>query len=874
MPNVRASSPRKGLLSLLVDSDLAASIREDLNYQRSRDREKAGRAAAFIRHALRMAVTMGPLIAYAVSGGLFMIAATFRMARRSLAKHKAFSLINILGLSIGMAVGLFLVLWVQDELSFDTFHANASKIYRVDVDWNGRVSAMTPYPLGPALETAVPEVEAAPRVASLGTVVLRNGDKAFYQSDVRAVDPSFLRVFSFPLKEGNPATALDGTHSMILTESAAKKYFGSEDPIGRTVTMDGRFDFMVTGIMRDVPPNSSLRHEALVPLEFMREFGWYIDRWGSENVTTWVKVKDGAQADGVRTKLAGLYRSHFDPPSPNPSLVGLTTINLYASAQPGQAAQKIQTVRLFGGLAAAILLIACINFMNLSTARSAKRAMEVGLRKTVGARRGDLLGQFYGESLIVTGISFLLAIGLVFLFLPSFNALAGKSLAWRSFLRTDKLLAFAGIALLTGILSGSYPALFLSSFRPVKVLKGTLRMGTRSGVVRKVLIITQFALAVIVLVGTFVVLNQLRFLRSKSVGYDKEQLIYLSLQGETRSRFSAFRDQLARESDVVAVSGLFQRPTSFGSRITGADWEGRKPDQNPTVFYSAVDPRYVETMKIDIIEGRAFSFEFPGDFADEALINGSMARSTPEGSVANPANGFLINQELARIMGGKNLVGKRLSMLGAQGLVVGVMKDFHFQALQQKIEPLALFASPAHVRFVVVRLPRGRISEGLASVRKTWERVFPGFPFEFRFYDEDFGRMFQSETRLAALLRWAAGLAIFIACLGLLGLASFLAEQRTREIGIRKTLGASSSRITVMLTKEFFRFVVWGNVIAAPVAYLIAGRWLRGYAYRISLNGSAFALALALTLAAAVLTVGRQVLKTARVNPARCLKDE
>jgi len=331
---------------------------------------------------------------------------------------------------------------------------------------------------------------------------------------------------------------------------------------------------------------------------------------------------------------------------------------------------------------------------------------------------------------------------------------------------------------------------------------------------------------------------------------------------------------LVRDANVAGVSGLFQRPTSFGSRISGADWEGRSPDQNPTIFYSAVDPHFVETLKIDIVEGRPFSESFPGDYADEILINGSMARNAPEGAVANPTTGFLINEELARIMGGNNLVGKRLSMLGARGVIVGVMKNFHFQSLQQKIEPLALFASPTHVRFAVIRLPKGNISQALASVRTTWERVFPNFPFEYRFYDEDFGRMFQAEARLAALLRWAAGLAIFVACLGLLGLASFLAEQRTKEIGIRKTLGATSSGITLMLSKEFLRWVVWGNLIAAPIVYLIAGRWLRGYAYRISLDASAFALALVVTLTAAFLTIGRQTIKTARLNPARCIKDE
>ena len=374
--------------------------------------------------------------------------------------------------------------------------------------------------------------------------------------------------------------------------------------------MNGQYDFSVTGVMKDIPANSTLRHGLLVPLEFMKEFGWFIDRWESDNVSTWLQIKDPRQAEAVEKKIVGLYQAQAIQKEAR--LVGLKTINLYASPQPGQASQKIQTVYLFSGLAAAILLIACINFMNLSTARSSKRALEVGLRKVVGAQRRNLIGQFYSESLLVTGIALALALGLVLVLLPSFNALAGKSLTFRSILRIEYLFAFLGIALVTGIVSGSYPALFLSSFQPVKVLKGTLRMGVKSGMVRKALIVTQFGLAVVVLVGTLVVLKQVSFLRTKSLGYDKDQLIYMSLQGETQSGFNVLRERLLRETNAAGVSGVFQRPTMFSSRSDGADWDGRTPDQNPTIVYSAVDPHYVETMKIEMAEGRAFSEIFPG----------------------------------------------------------------------------------------------------------------------------------------------------------------------------------------------------------------------------------------------------------------------
>jgi len=874
MPDKRDVFARKGLLSLLVDAEMASSIREDLEYQRSRDRGEKGRLIAAPFHALRLAVTIGPLIVYAIMGGFIMIGNSIRMARRNLAKHKGFSFINIAGLGIGMAACLFLVLWVQDERSFDLFHKNAAAIFRVDMNWRANRSELTPYPLGPSVGRNIPEVRDNARQASLGTVVLRAGEKTFYETRAQAVDPAFLRIFSFPLFRGDPGSALSRSHSLILTEAMARKYFGGEDPMGKTMTMDGQFDFTVTGVMRDIPANSTLRFDSLVPLEFMREFGWYIDRWGSVNVTTWLELRDRGQAGIVREKISGLYRNELPDEPPEADLIALTAINLYASARPGQTAQKIQSVYLFSGLAAAILLVACINFMNLSTARSSKRALEVGLRKVVGAGRRDLVGQFYGESLMVTGIAIAVALGLVLVLLPSFNALAGKSMTVRSLMRVEYIFAFFGVAVVTGLLSGSYPALVLSSFQPVRVLKGALRTGAKSGLVRKALIVTQFGLAVIVLVGTLVVLKQSAYLRSKGVGYDKDRLIYLSLQGETQKNFRLFRERLIRETSVSEVTGVFQRPTMFGSRIQGADWEGRLPGQIPAIFYTCVDPHYTQTMKIEMGQGRPFSPEFPGDFADEALINRSMARAAPDGYVANPTNAFLINEELGRVMGGKDLVGKRMAFLGSDGVIVGVMKDFHFQAVQRKIEPLVLFTSPEHVRYAIVRLPKGSISASLAAVRTTWEGVFPLYPFEYRFYDEDFGRMFLSEQRMGTLLQGAAGLAIVIAYLGLFGLASFLTEQRTREIGIRKTLGATSAGITLMLTKEFLRWVLLANLVAAPVAYWIAGRWLRGYAYHIPLGGSVFILALIVTMAVALLTVGRQTLKTARVNPARCVKYE
>jgi len=869
-----ASSPR-GLLEALADAQVAATIREDLAWRRARDREETGARSAGFRHAARLAVTIGPLLAYAIQGDIAMMSHSLKVARRNLAKHKAFSAINIAGLAVGLAACLFLVIWVRDELGYDSFHRRADAISRLDLRWNSNPMSETPYPLGPAVATEVPEARAVARQTSLGSVVLRSGEtKSFFENRIKAVDPAFLRMFTFPLRQGQADTALAGVHSMILTESMAAKYFGREDPLGRTLTLEGKYDFKVTGILKDIPAASSLQFDALVPLEFMREFGWYIERWDSINVTTWLELGRADQAAAAARKITALFRARTGSSRPEISLTELKTINLYASNNPGQTAPKIQAVYRLGGLAAAILLIACINFMSLSTARAAKRALEVGLRKTVGATRRDLIGQFYGESLLVTGIAFLAAFVLVLAGLPAFNVLAGKALTLRSVLRLDYLLAFAGVALITGLLAGSYPALFLSSFRPARVLKGALRTGPRSGLARKVLIVAQFGLAVTVLVGMFVVLGQLKYLRSRDVGYDKEQLVYVTLPREVQPQYRVLRESFLRETDAAGVAGVFRHPTVISSNFGVEDWEGRSAEQRLKAFYSAVDPHFLETVGVQILRGRGFSEDRAGDFADQGLINQSMARDVPEGTPLNPANGFLINEELARQMGLADPVGRKMTFLNSSGVIIGVMKDFHFQAVQRRIEPLILFVSPDHVRYAVIRLPAGDTRASLAAVRKVWTRLFPSHPFDVRFYDEDFQRMLESERRMGQLLQGASMLAVLIACLGLFGLAAFLAEQRTREIGIRKTLGATSARITVLMSREFLLWVLGGNLIAAPAAYAVMSGWLGGYAYHIRIGAGVFLAALALTLAVAMLTVGRQTLKIARLNPARCLKYE
>ena len=530
----------------------------------------------------------------------------------------------------------------------------------------------------------------------------------------------------------------------------------------------------------------------------------------------------------------------------------LTDIRLYGRFGFGQLYGTIQMVYMFTVLALFVLLIACINFMNLSTARSANRAKEVGLRKVVGASRRHIIGQFYGESILVTSIALVIATIIVLSLLPSFNALSGKFFTAASLLHWQVITGLIGVTLLTGVISGSYPALFLSSFQPIRVLKGTLKFGSSGGFFRKFLVVTQFCLSIILLVGTFVVYEQVKYMRSKSVGYDKEQLLYLPLRGETGQSYETLKTELLKDPRILGVSGINNSPTSIGSNSWGADWDGKDPNRNVLIGAAAVDFNYVETMKIPMVEGRTFSKAFSTD----------------------TSRAFLVNEEVVKLMGVQSAVGKRFKFMGIDGTIVGVVKDFHYQSVENNIEPLAIIVSPLWVTNAIIRLQKGDIPASMEYVKSTWHSVFPLYPFEYRFFDDDFARMYEGHEKIGTIVRYAALLALMIACLGLFGLASFMVDRRTKEIGVRKVLGASVTGITLMLSREFVKWVVVANLIGAPIAYYLVNRWLENFAYRISINWWFFALTLCLTMAIALLTVGYQSVRAARSNPINSLRYE
>jgi predicted permease len=785
-----------------------------------------------------------------------MIKNYLKVALRNITRHKGYSFINITGLAIGMACCILILLWVQDELSFDRFHENANDIYRVVQDINfadhSTTWAITQGPLGPSLRDDFPEIVNMVRFQRRG-MRLTHEDKTF-DEELGMADGSIFEVFTFPLLRGDPASALADPFSLVLTEEMAHKYFGEQDPIGKVLNADGRFDFKVTGIIQEVPRNSHIRFDFLVPFVFGRELGYTVDRWNNSSFTTYVQLQGGLQAGDALPKIA---RYLDDKPTIEKdaalNLQPLTRIHLHSHYDFDFASGDVTYVTIFSLVAFFILLIACINFMNLTTARSANRAREVGMRKVAGAYRSDLIRQFFGESILLAFVAFCLALGLVWLLLDTFNNLAAKELTLGFSSSVWLWFGLLGIALVTGLIAGSYPALFLSGFQPVRVLKGSVQSGAKSSRFRKFLVVFQFSLTILLIICTLVVYHQLDFMRNKKLGYDKEHLVYLGMRGDMREQFDAVKQELLAHPSILGVTASANVPTygySFSNSLWR--WEGQDPDAEILIRASFVDEDFFKTMGIELIAGRDLSREFSTD-QDTAVA---------------------VNEAAARAMGMADPVGQRLT-LGENNLTIqGMVKDYHFRSLRQEIDPLILIFSPPSSRVLFVRLRGEDMPQSLAHVEEVWNTFAPGFDFRYRFMDEALDLLYRAEQRTGSIFRIFTMLAVLISCLGLFGLASYMAEQRTKEIGIRKVLGATVSHIVFLLSKDFTKWVIVANLVAWPVAYLAMHQWLQGFAYRIPLPWWVFGVSAILALAIALLTVSYQSIRAAVSNPVDALKYE
>jgi ABC-type antimicrobial peptide transport system permease subunit len=797
-----------------------------------------------------------------------------KTAWRKMKRQKGYAFINVAGLAVGLACALFIWLWVQDELSFDRFHQNAPALFRIEQDQSGGQGTfhvfVTQYPMGPAIQAAIPEIKQAIRYQPAAGVLIRYGEKVFFENRVRAVDPAFLAAFTFPLLRGDPASALKDPRSVVITEGMATKYFGAEDPIGRTLVLDNAHSVAVTGVMRNVPANSTIGFDMLVPFEFLRSLGVNIDAWGTNNIITWVELHDPrAAAAAVGEKITKFMTdTFFESLKGNPEalarararqlpryvLMPLTDLRLKAVFGFGQAIGTLQSVKSFSVIALLVLLIACINFMNLSTARAAGRAKEVGLRKVSGALRRNIISQFYGESGLTTAMAVLAALFIVSALRPAFNTLAGKQIPFSALLSSPFLLGILAATAVTAFIAGSYPSLLLSSLRPASVFRVGTKAGGRSSLLRRLLVMVQFGLSIALLIGTAVVYRQVGFMQGKALGFDREQLLYLPLRGDAPASYQALKDELLRSPLVPFVSGAGQIPTFISANSWGADWEGKDPESRILVGVTQADFDYPEALGIEMTAGRTFRREFGTD----------------------KGGAFLVNEEVARLMGlrPQDAVGKVFKFQGITGPIVGVMKNYHYKPVQNPLEPMAVVVAPAAVRFAIVRLGGGDVPAALKQVEAAWQRINPRFPFEYRFFDDDYDESYRDYEQMGAILKWFAGLAVFVACLGLFGLASFLAEQRRKEVGVRKVLGASSRQVVVLLSKEFTRWVLLANLVAWPAAYFALRSWLQKFPFRTSIPAAAFFMAGGAALVIALLTVSGQAWRAARKNPADALRYE
>jgi putative ABC transport system permease protein len=786
-----------------------------------------------------------------------MIRNYIKIALRNVFRQKAFSVINILGLSIGLACSIVIILYINHESSFDNFHRSPESIYRLTGHADDIKVAITPAPMGPTLESDFSEVKESVRTTSYRNCMFEVNDQKFDETRQIYADSNFFNIFNFTFLKGKSSSAL-APNSIIMTDKMATKYFGSEDPIGRVMRMDNSSDLTVTAVIH-VPANSHLQPDFIIPMSFIAKTEYDIknSKWENFNYYTYLRLIESFPAapeniKDLQARIDEIYKTKVPELKVKFVLQPLLDIHLHSNFMadvPGHG--NADYVFALSIIAMFILIVACINFMNLATARSARRAKEVGMRKVSGALRIQLVGQFLSESLIISFVALSISVLLVYLSLPYVNELAGRALSL-NILDGNILLTLLGITFVTGILAGSYPALFLSGFVPSKVLKRDVKAGTGGVTFRNVLVITQFVVSIVLLVGTAIVYNQLSFLSNKNLGYSKEDLIYFNMRGEMWDRASELMARLEQERLTQQFSRVSNLPTNLISGTMYLDWDGKDKDKQVIFAHLAIDDRFIDVFQMKLAAGRNFSKDFPAD-----------------------SSNYIINEEAARIMNltPEAAVGQSFTLWDQRGTIVGVVKDFNFKPLQQKIEPIVLRMA-GWGGTVVVRTVQRNTEESIEALEKICKDLNPAYPFSYAFVDQDLSNLYQNEKQLGNLFNVFAILAIFISCLGLYGLSAFVAEQRTKEIGIRKALGASPSSIVMLLSGKFLVPIFIAILVASPLAFYLMNNWLQSFAYHIDFSWTIFPFAGIIALGIGLITVSVECLKASLTNPVNSLRSE
>jgi ABC-type antimicrobial peptide transport system permease subunit len=781
-----------------------------------------------------------------------------RTACRNLVKNKIFSTINILGLALGMACSLIIWLWVEDERGIDTFHANDANLYtiierqyhdgQVDANYN------TPGLLAQELKSVFPEVRFATGLPWNEHNTFEAKGKILKQAGSYG-SPDFFSVFSYPLLLGQCETSVKSSVDIAVSRKMAVSFFGTpEAAMGQTIRFDNKKDLKITAVFEDVGLNSSRKFDYIINWETFSEQHHWVKDWGNNAPATHIVLQEGTDPLAFESKI----KDFLDLYNKNENFVirlGLqkySDIYLHSNFKDGEiSGGRIQYIKLFTCVAVFVLLIACVNFMNLTTAHSLKRGKEIGVRKVIGAQRGGLIRQFIGEAFLIVVLAFAIAILLIALALPQFNLLTQKEINL-PYSRLSFWLVMLILTMVTGFISGSYPALYLSSFNPVKAFKGTLKFSQTARWLRKSLVIFQFTLSIILIVGTIVISRQVNYIQSVNLGYDRENLIFVPLQGDLGTRFDLFKRLITTMPGIQHVSRMSHTPTDIRNGTGGVDWEGKDPSSMLQFTQASVGFDFTKTMDIEIIEGRDYSDHYASDSA-----------------------GYLVNETALKIIGYKDPIGKPLTFWQKKGTIVGVMKDFHHSSLHHAIAPMILrLAENAPRGWVLVRTSPGKTKDALASLEEVYEKLNPQFPFVYEFSDEAYQKLYGSEQIVETLSNTFASLAILISCLGLLGLTMFTAEQRSKEISIRKILGATMTSLFGLLSKELFTLIGVSLLIASPLAWYVMQDWLSAYVYHITIGWWMFLFAGTITVLIALATISVQTIRTLLINPVSSLRAE
>jgi ABC-type antimicrobial peptide transport system permease subunit len=779
----------------------------------------------------------------------------FKISYRYLIRNKGFSAVNILGLAIGMASAMLILLWVQNELGVDRFHKNTDRIYmayrRLKINGEMYAGSQTPQVLAPALKQSYPEVDDAVRFNNV-TFLVTVGEKHLNVRGAFA-DSGFLSVFSFPASEGNAGNAL-GPNKIVLTEKLAKKLFGNQSPVGKMVRIDSTNNFTVSAVLKDLPANTQFDFEYLLPWGYSTTLGWEDKNWTNNSTDTYVMLKPGASQLAFDAKVKAIIMQHAGKgytTKVNVFTQPLSKLYLYSKSENGNlVGGKIEIVKLFSIIAVFILLIACINFMNLSTARSEKRAKEVGIRKVAGAHKNSLIAQFICESIMLAFAAFVIALAIVQFSLPAFNMLTGKQLS----IDFGNIFYWLAAVLFTGFIAGSYPAFYLSSFVPVQVLKGSFKKVNAVVTPRKVLVVLQFTFAIILIISTIIVEHQIQYAQSRDAGFDRSNLVYTFNQGDVNKNFDIIKQELISSGTAISVSKSSSPITQRWNSGSGYVWNNSSDADQKTEFVRlGSDADFIKTMGATLLEGRDIDInKYPGD-----------------------STAMLLNETAVKLMHLKNPVGQIIKRQNYpdQWRVVGVVKDFILESPYENINPTMIIGPLYWNQVIHFRLnPAQPTAASIAKAEQIFKKYNPQYPFDYVFADESYAQKFAEEQRTGKLAGLFAGLSIFISCLGLFGLAAYMAEQRTKEIGIRKVLGASVQSVVALMSKDFVTLVLISVIIASPVAWLFMNQWLQNYTYRINISWWIFGAAGLIAVAIALATVSFQAIKAATANPVKSLR--